>query len=200
MKLLTRTTLCAVLLSSAGAYAGDGYHCYDFSRLAEDRQFEVGAVIETRHATIRIQPYLQNGEPATADASGAGVATSAIAGGSSPELALKLVALSVVPKKPITGVRTRIAQSISQSGAFADVVLMANGHRRASADGFAGLDGAELGNSATGTVRVSTDIPAPKTGNWHKGRLELRAEPGSSIEGFTLSGHTWNVDDLCVRR
>jgi len=119
-----QTTLCAVLLYSGSAFAGDGYHCYDFSRLAEDVNLEVGDVIETRHATIKIQPYLQNGQPATADASRVGVATSAIAGGSSPELELKLVALSVVPKKPVTGVRTRIAQSISPSGAFADVVLM----------------------------------------------------------------------------
>ncbi len=200
MNRLTRMTLCAVLLSSGSAYAGDGYHCYDFSRLAEDTHLEVGDVIETRHATIKIQPYLQNGQPITSDASRVELATSAIAGGSSPELELKLVALSVVPKKPVTGVRTRIAQSISKPGGFADVVLMANGHRQGSGDGFAGLDGAELGNSAKGIVQVSADMAAPKTGNWHSGRLELRAKPGSAIEGFTISGHTWRADDLCLKR
>ena len=200
MKLSTRIALGAALLSSACAYAGDGYHCYDFSRLAEDAQFTVGDVIETRQATIEIQPYLQNGEPATADASGVGVATSAIAGGSAPELELKLVALRIVPKKAVTGVRTRIAQSISASGAFADVVLAVNGHRQASGSGFAGLNGAELGGTTGAGVHVSADVSAPKTGNWHSGRLELRAKPGGSIEGFTLSGHTWRLDNLCLRK
>lgn len=187
----------ATMLGAASAHAGTGPdHCYDFSNMLDNQTFTVGDTIDTDFATINIKSYVVDGVPATAETRGAERASSQIAGGSSPELELKLVALNIVPKRPVTLITTRIAQSISQDGAFADSGIGVNRSGRKSATGFAGLDGTVIGDATTGSARIAADISPSGAGNWHSGTLEFRAVKGS-IESIRLGGHTWRIDDMC---
>jgi hypothetical protein len=189
---LCGATLCGGLAAAAQAQQ----ECYDFENLAADARFTVGDVVEARHATVTIRQYVTNGNPATADARHAQVASSQIAGGAPPELGLYLVAVEVVPDQPVSRVRTRLAQSISQTGGFANANIRVNGEKHESADGFAAMDGKTIGKPAKGLASISADLPDPASGNWHSGTLELVATQGA-IESFTLGAHTWRIDDMC---
>jgi hypothetical protein len=186
----------AALASGPSGAAGTKFECYDFAALLPDTRYSVGDVIETRHATITIKQYFTHGTPATAETRNAHVTSSKIAGGTSPELALALVSVNVVPKRPVRRVRTRLAQRISQTGAFANANIEVNGQKHESASGFAAMDGRSIGRPATGVATISADLPAPASGNWHSGMLKLEATQGG-IESFTLGGHTWRIDDMC---
>jgi len=172
------------------------YKCYDFEALAPDTRYSVGDVIETRHATITIRQYFNNGNPVTADARNAHVVTSAIAGGASPELALYLVSVNVVPKQPVTRVRTRLAQNFTETGGFANANIAVNGEKRESPTGFAGMDGNSIGRPAKGVASITAAVAPTGGGNWHYGTLELEATQGG-IESFALGGHQWRIDDMC---
>lgn len=192
------TTACAAVLTTGVANAAPAqYHCYDFDGLASDANYAVDDVIETRHATITIKEYFINGDPATAATRGAQVASSQVAGGAPPEMLFKLVSVKVVPKKPVSRVRTRLAQSISKDGGFSHANIQVNGEKHESPGGFSAMDGRSIGRSATGRAQIRADIATPTTGNWHAGTFELKATQGL-IESFKLGGHTWRIDDLCL--
>ena len=199
IKQVTAVAAVAAALGTVSANAGtEPDHCYDFSNMVEDRSFTVGDTIETDFATINIRPYYVNGEPATADVRGAERASSQIAGGTAPELQVKLVALNVVPRKPVSAVSTRIAQNISSDGGFAESGIGVNRKARKSDKGFAGMDGAVIGTNAAGKARITADISPTGGGNWHSGTLTFEAVQGS-IESIRLGGHTWNIDNMCFR-
>ena len=192
---LFRTASIATLCASASvAHAGQ---CFNFDKLSEGVTYTVGDVIETDIATIRVLPYVVDGEPATAATRGAKRSQSQIAGGSSPELDVKLVALVIEPTKPASRITTRIAQNISATGAFGNSGLAVNRKGRKSDTGFAGLDGKVLGSSQVGKAKVSANLAAPTTGNWHVGTLELNAVQGH-IERFRLGTHTYKIDEFCI--
>lgn len=200
MNILKTSALIAacvtILASSAATAAAPQYQCYDFNNLAADSKYTVGDVIETRHADITIKPYFNNGNPVTADARNAHVVTSEIAGGASPELSLYLVSVEIVPKQPVTRVRTRLAQNISQTGGFANANIQVNGEKHESPSGFAAMDGKSIGRPAKGTATIAANVTPSGGGNWHNGTLELNATQGA-IESFTLGGHSWRIDDMC---
>ena len=187
----------AVMASVANSAPAQRYQCYHFDNMAEDANYTVGDVIDTQHATITIKQYVTNGNPATAATRRAELATSQIAGGSAPELGLYLVSVNVVPKKPVNKVRTRLAQSISQTGGFANANIEVNGEKHESPAGFAGMDGKTIGRPGKGgRAKIRTAVVPPSSGNWHQGPLELKANKGQ-IRSFTLGGHTWRIDDMC---
>lgn len=191
------TATCMTILASGAATAAPPqYQCYDFNDLASDASYTVGDVIDTRHAAITIKPYFNNGNPVTADARNAHVVTSQIAGGTSPELALYLVSVDVVPKQPVTRVRTRLAQNISQTGAFANANIKVNGEKHESPAGFAGMNGKSIGRPAKGIATITASVAPSGGGNWHNGTLELDVTQGG-IESFLLGGHQWRIDDMC---
>lgn len=190
-------TACAALLGSAVVHAAPAqYQCYDFGGLAPDANYAVGDVIDTRHATITIGQYFNNGSPATADARHAKVVSSQIAGGATPELELYLVSVRVVPKQPVQRMRTRLAQNISQTGAFANADIEVNGEKHESPAGFAGMNGRSIGRPAKGRAAITASVVPTGSGNWQNGTLELAATQGG-IESFTLGGHAWRLDDMC---
>ncbi len=196
---MSKLTILAVgaTFVAATAIAGPGPdHCYDFSNMDPNASFTVGDVVETQFATINIKPYFLNGEPAQASTRGAEQATSQIAGGASPELQLDLVALNIVPKKPVTRIKARVAQNIAQSGAFGKVGIGVNKRGWRSDKGFAAADGRVLGRDAVGKAKISADISPVPGGNWHSGTLEFNAVQGS-IENIRLGAHNWAVDDMC---
>lgn len=201
MKMIKQVTAVAAVAATLGAVSANAGtvadHCYDFSNMVENRSFTVGDTIETDFATINIKPYFVNGEPATADVRGAERSSSQIAGGAAPELKVKLVALNVVPRKPVSVVTTRIAQNMTSDGGFAESGIGVNRKGRKSGKGFAGMDGAVIGNDATGKARITADI-TPAGGNWHSGTLTIEAVQGS-IESIRLGGHTWHIDNMCFR-
>ena len=185
------------MLTSHSAFSANAPdHCYDFSNMAEGTSYTVGDVIETKFATITIKPYFRNGAPAEADNRRAEYASSQIAGGSSPELLLYVVALNVVPKKPVSRITTRIAQSIPPNGAFADSGIGVNKKGFKSQTGFAGVHGKVLGTRAVGKAKISADISPVGTGNWQAGTLEFDAVQGG-IESIRLGGQSWRIDNMC---
>ncbi|MEZ5500505.1 MAG: hypothetical protein R3E77_13900 [Steroidobacteraceae bacterium] len=187
-----------LLLSASANAAPAKYDCYRFDKLAEDSRYTVGDVIDTEHAVITIKQYYTNGNPAMADARRAEVVNSKIAGGDSPELSVYLVSVNVVPKQPITRVRTRLAQSISQSGGFANANIVVNGEKHESPNGFAAMDGKIIGRPGKGRAKITAHIAPTGSGNWHSGTFELASKPGETIESFTIGGHTWRIDDMCI--
>ena len=195
--LLIVATLAAASGGAASHAAPAQYQCYNFDNLATDASYTVGDVIDTQHARITIKQYVTNGNPATATGRRAESAPSKIAGGDAPELSLYLVSVNVAPKQPVTRMRTRLAQSISQTGGFANANIEVNGEKHESPDGFAGMNGKTIGRPAKGRAKITSNIVPPSSGNWHSGTLELDAKPGKGIESFTLGGHTWRIDDMC---
>ena len=41
---------------------------------------------------------------------------------------------------------------------------------------------------------------ANNSGNWHVGTVALRAKPGGEIKSFSIGGHTWRLDDMCIAK
>lgn len=188
--------LIATLLIGIANAAPAQYECYNFDDLDPAASYTVGDVIDTKHATITIKQYFTNGIPAAADVRGAKSSLSLIAGGTPPELLVTLVSVNVVPKQAVTRVRTRLAQNISQDGAFANANIEVNREKHESPNGFAGMDGKKIGRPNKGRALITSDV-APTSNNWHAGTLTLEAKPGQTIESFTLGGHTWRIDDMC---
>ena len=201
MKTLNKAILpaaIALVFTSAGASAATSpYHCYDFSQMSEDASYSVGDVIETKYATITLKQYVFNGNPVDPANSRAERRSSQIAGGTSPELDVKLVALNVVPKTPVSKITARLAQNIAQDGGFGDSGIGVNRKGLKSQDGFAGFDGKVLGNARTGKARITADIAPTGGGNWHNGTLTFEAVQGS-IESIRLGMHTGALDDFCL--
>lgn len=200
MNNMKRTALFAALAASfAGhsTYAAPAPdHCYDFSDMSEDASYTVGDVIETKFATITIKPYVFNGNVVSNDVQRAESIGQQIAGGSSPELYLKLVALNVVPKKPVSRITTQIAQNVGQNGGYADSGVGVNRKGFKSPTGFSSMDGKVLGTNAKGKAKISANVSQTGDGYWHTGTLEFNAVQGS-IESIRLGGHTWRIDNMC---
>ncbi len=172
-------------------------HCYDFSNMADTASYTVGDVIDTKFATITIKPYKVDGVPAEAANRGANSIGMQMAGGTSPELELKLVALNIVPKKPVKKISTQIAQNVGIDEAYANAGLGVNKKGLKSKRGFAGMDGKVVGTTAKGKAKISANIaPLGGGGYWHAGTLEFNAVEGS-IESIRLGGHTWRIDNMC---
>ena len=196
-KYATLPAAVAMMLASLGANAATPGHCYDFSRMSEDASYSVGDVIETDHATITLKQYVYNGNPTDVANSRAERASSQIAGGASPELELKLVALNIVPKRPVHRITARVAQNIAQDGGFGDSGIGVNRKGAKSQQGFAGLNGRVLGNSRTGKAKFTTDIAPTGGANWQSGTIEFTAVKGS-IKSIRLGAHTWRADNVCL--
>jgi len=200
METLRKTALAAAFamtLTSLGASAASTPGtCFDFSRMSEDASYSVGDVIDTDLATITLKQYVYNGSPVDVSNSRAERAPSQIAGGASPELELKLVALSIVPKKPVSRITTLVAQNIAPDGAFGDSGIGVNRKGKKSQTGFSGLNGKVLGTSRAGKAKISADIAPSGGGNWHSGTLEFNAVEGS-IKSIRLGAHTWRLDNMC---
>lgn len=195
---LTGALAAALVALAAPAHAVQ-FECYDFSNLPEGSQYTVGDSVDARHSTATIKQYFTNGNPAKADARKALVQRSQIAGGSAPELALYLVSVEVRPNQPITHMRVKVAQSISQTGAFANANIAVNGERHESPNGFAGMNGHTIGRPGKGRVQITSSMAPVGDGNWQRGTLELRAVSGH-IESILLGGHSWHLDDYCIAR
>lgn len=186
----------------AGAFTAAGpataapaqYQCYDFGGLAPDTSYNVGDVINARHATIKINPYHSGGGPTDPKVRHAKVVPSKIAGGAAPEMALYLVTVKVEPDSPVTRVKMNIAQNISQTGGFATANLEVNGQKREVPGGVAAMNGHTLGNADL------TSSMASVADNWHAGTLEMRATAGNSIKSFSIGGHQMRLDNFCFAK
>jgi hypothetical protein len=200
-----RPALAAAFAAALGALATPAgaapaqFDCYDFSGLAPDTEYTVGQTVNARHSTVTVKQYFTNGNPATADARRAKVVSSKIAGGAPPEMSLYLVSFELKPNQPISRMRVNIAQSISQTGGFANANIAVNGERHESPNGFAGMNGKTIGHPAKGRVAITSSLAPVGDSNWQAGMLELRATSGQ-IESILLGGHTWRVDNYCIAR
>ena len=191
--------LGATLASATTFAAPPPDHCYDFSNMDPNASYTVGDVVDTRFATINIKPYFVDGEPAIADTRGAEQATSQLAGGSSPELKLNSIAINIVPNKPVTRIKMRIAQNYRPDEAFGKVGIGVNKRGWTSEDGFIAADGKVIGTNGVGKAKISVDLSPIPGGNWHQGTLELHAVQGQ-IENIRLGAQFWTVDDVCLWR
>ena len=187
--------LIAVLTATivAPASAAAQYRCYDFSGLDVGTSYNIDQAVNTKHATITFRPYRIDGDQFGDAANSAEVMQAQIAGGTPPEMVLKTLTVQVEPLQPITRMRMKLAQQITPTGGFGASNFEVNGQGH-EGPSFASADGRRLGGAQFSASFANT------SGNWHVGTLELHAAPGREIKSFSLGGHTWRLDDLCIAR
>lgn len=190
IRIASFATAAAAAWAAAGPAAAQ-YQCYDFGGLPMNRQHHIGDTFNGQHVTIKLRPYTMGGTQVGEAANFAEVQQALIAGGSAPELALKTLAVQVTPNQPITRMRVRLAQQITPTGGFGTSNFEVNGQRH-EGPSFASANGKRLGGAEISASFANT------SGNWHVGTLELRAKPGGGITSFSIGGHTWRMDDMCV--
>jgi hypothetical protein len=188
------TNLAAVIaaISVMPAYASD--HCYDFDGLPVGSKYSLGQTVDARHSLITFRNYKMNGNPIGTKVSSAETQQAKIAGGTPPEMGLKTITVQVTPKEPVTRVRVRLAQNMTPTGGYATANFEVNGEQHESPTGFAATNGKRLGGAEFAASFANT------AGNWHVGTLEIRAKPGGEIKSFSIGGHTWRLDDMCLSR
>lgn len=184
----------AVALASSTLCASAQQQCYDFSGLAVGTTYNIGDTVDARHATITFRPYKMSGTPVGEKVNFAEAQQAKIAGGVPPEMGLKTLTVQVTPKKPVTRMRVKLAQNMTPTGGFGVANFEVNGKRHEVTGGFADIDGRVLGGAE---FRATFSNPA---GNWHVGELVLRAQPGEQIKSFSIGGHTWRMDDMCIAK
>ncbi len=193
---MTRNHLLLAVLTAtivAPASAAAQYKCYDFDGLDVGTSYNIGQTVNANHATITFRPYRVDGDQFGGAANSAEAMQAQIAGGTPPEMVLKTLTVQIVPLEPITRMRVKLAQQITPTGGFGASNFEVNGQGH-EGPSFASADGRRLGGAQFTASFANT------SGNWHVGTLELRAEPGREIKSFSLGGHTWRLDDLCIAR
>lgn len=190
---LRLTCIAAALaaLSAAGPAAAQQFQCYDFDGLAVGTKYNIGDTVNANHATITFRPYTMGGNQVGEAANFAEVQQAKIAGGAPPEMALKTLTVQITPNQPVTRIRVKLAQQITPTGGFGTSNFEVNGERH-EGPSFASAHGKRLGGAEFSASFSNT------SGNWHVGTLELRAKPGGEIRSFSLGGHTWRKDALCI--
>jgi hypothetical protein len=179
-------------VSASPVQASD--HCYDFDGLPVGSKYGLGQTVDVRHSVITFRDYKMNGNPIGTKVSSAETQQSKIAGGTPPEMGLKTITVQVTPKQPVTRVRVRLAQNMTPTGGYATANFEVNGEQHESPTGFAAVNGKRLGGAEFAASLVNT------AGNWHVGTLEIQAKPGGEIKSFSIGGHTWRLDDMCLSR
>lgn len=171
------------------------YKCYDFSKLAVGTEYNIDdPAINAKHATITFRPYTIDGNQFGEAANFAKVEQTMIAGGAAPEMGMKTLTVQIEPNQPITRMRVKLAQQITPDGGFGISNFEVNGERH-EGPSFASANGKRLGG-AEFTASFAND----GSDNWHRGTVELRAKPGGEIRSFSIGGHTFRLDDLCIAK
>jgi len=178
---------------SAASPAFAKFECYDFSGLTVGTEYSSGNTVNANFATIEFRPYQVGGVPVGSDIGGATVQQAQIAGGAAPEMEMKTLTVQIVPNKPIKRMRVQLAQNITPTGGFGESNFEVNGERR-DGPSFESVNGKRLGGTE---FRAKS---ANNTANWHVGTVELHAKPGGQINGFSVGGHTWRLDNMCIDR
>lgn len=178
----------------AAAPAAAQYQCYDFGGLAVGTKYGIGSPpVNARHATISFESYTMSGNPVGGAVNFAEVQQAQIAGGAAPEMGMKTLTVKIVPNQPITRMRVRLAQNMTPTGGFGTSNFEVNGERH-EGPSFASANGKRLGGA-----EFSASF-ANNAANWHVGTVELRAKPGGEIRSFSIGGHTWRLDDMCIAK
>jgi hypothetical protein len=194
MNLMFVTSVAAALATlGAASPALAKLECYDFSGLTVGTEYGIGKTFNANHARIEFRPYRVGGNPSGGAVSGATVQQAQIAGGAAPEMEMKTLTVQILPNQPIQRMRVHLAQNITPTGGFCDSNFEVNGERH-DGPSFASVDGKRLGG---GEFRAKF---ASNTANWHVGTVELRAKPSGEITSFSIGGHTWRLDDMCIDR
>lgn len=188
-----RTLSIAAALAAVGAASPvvAQVKCYDFSGLPVGSKYHIGDTVNARHSTITFQPYTNNGNPVGGAVNFAEAMQSKIAGGAPPEMAMKTLTVNIVPIQPVTRVRMRLAQNMTPTGGFGISNFEVNGEKH-EGPSFDSANGKRLGGA-----EFSTSFSNPG-GNWYVGTFQLRAQPGGEIKSFSIGGHTWRLDELCM--
>jgi hypothetical protein len=191
-------TLSFALIAAAAwfatAPASAQMQCYDFGGLPLGTKYHIGDTVNANHATITFRPYKMSGNPVGGEVNFAESQQAQIAGGSAPEMGMKTLTVQIVPNQPVTRLRMRLAQNMTPTGGFGTANFEVNGEQHESPSGFAAANGKRLGGA-----EFSASF-ANNAGNWHVGTLELRAKPGGAIKSFSVGGHTWRLDDVCLQK
>lgn len=186
--------LAAVIAAISVLPAHANEDCYDFDNLPVGSKYGLGQTVNARHSLITFRDYKMNGNPIGTKVSSAEAQQAKIAGGTPPEMGLKTITVQVTPRQPVTRVRMRLAQNMTPTGGFAVANFEVNGEQHESPNGFEAVNGKRLGGAE---FAASLDNVA---GNWHVGKLEILAKPGGEIRSFSIGGHTWRLDDMCLSR
>jgi hypothetical protein len=183
----------AIASITAAAPAAAQYQCYDFSGLAVGAEYNIGQTVNANHATITFRPYKMSGNPVGEKVNSAEVQQAKIAGGAPPEMGMKTLTVQIEPNQPITRMRVRLAQNMTPTGGFGVSNFEVNGEQH-EGPSFASVNGKRLGGAEFSATFANN------AGNWHVGTVELRAKPGGAIKSFSIGGHTWRLDDMCIAK
>ena len=192
-RMLIASTIAALASIGTASPAFAKFECYDFSGLAVGTEYNIDKTLNANHATITFRPYQVGGNPTGGAVNHAIVQQAQIAGGAAPEMEMKTLTVQIVPNKPIQRMRVRLAQNITPTGGFGESNFEVNGERH-DGPSFESVNGKRLGGAE---FRAKF---ANNAANWHVGTVELSAKPGSKIKSFSVGGHTWRLDDMCIDR
>jgi hypothetical protein len=175
--------------------------CYDFANLTSGQQLQIGQTVTAQHLKVRITDYRRDGIKANPPGGGQFVEyrSSALAGGSSPEIYTYMANMVIEPRQPVVQIRFRVGESHGGAGnpyqGHANILI--NGKPHEVVGGLAGLDNKELRDDAGGRFLISAQLAqATNDSNWHRGTVKVRALSGR-ISSFGIGGIPVAVDGMC---
>ena len=191
---------CMQMASANHVAPGPGVVCYDFSNADQSIVYGTNDSVVTPFATIEINNLRTlDGTQLSNPAQNASIATSVLAGSTTPEYLGYFVNARILPNTPVTSVSMHVAQNTGGNNAYLYTNLAINGEVVQLANGLGSANGLVLGNDAEGQVLVTSTqvIPVPAPAQWINGTLELTALTGS-INRFSLGSPRMAIDDVCM--
>jgi hypothetical protein len=202
---ILRGIACCALAGAAGSALADE-KCYDFSKLAVGTSHDVNTEFDISIGKVKVREFIKNGavlEPTSGIHQHLEVTQSRLAQGTSPEVALTMVGMQVIPNQPVQEVSMLVAQQLGLNGAL-PAYLEINGERHDFLGSFNQANNKVLGSAPAGRARFKADLVQDEPGEngpsyWHRGRMGARALQGG-IETITIGAQAARVDQICFKR
>jgi hypothetical protein len=200
------TGLTALALACAAATAPAAEKCYDFSKMTVGTSYRIGDEVDISIGKVRIRPFLKDGavaQPTSGIDQHLEITQSQLAQEASPEVALTLVGLQMIPREPVQEVSMLVAQQLGVNASLPAYIEI-NGERHDFAGSFVQAHNKVLGNGSQGHARFKADLvqDAPTANGpsyWHRGRMGARAVDGG-IETITIGAQAVHLDKICFRK
>lgn len=187
----------AVLVAAAVSPALAAQRCFHFDKLAEGSSWTVGDSVDMGNiGEVRVRDLLAAGTPVADNPANKflKLSAAATAGGTSPEVYGKNVAVQMIPKEPASTISMKVSHQPGAEGARAAFVEV-NGERHEFNGSLAQLNGKTIGGASKAKLKV--DLPTT-SGNFVSGRL--KAESRDGIRSFTIGAMELHLDDVCLER
>ena len=180
--------------------------CYDFSNMPVGTSYRIGDEVDISIGKVKIREFIKDGAvlvPTSGIDQHLEITQSQLAQDAAPEVALTLVGMQVIPRKPVKEVSMLVAQQLGV-GANLPAYIEINGEKHDFAGSFTQADNKVLGDAARGRARFKADLVQDAAGPngpsyWYRGRMGARAVSGG-IETITVGGQAVRLDKVCFKR